>query len=347
MIADNHPDVDEVYFVPAGKFRRYHGEGFISHILDVKTVAKNIRDFFLVLAGLSQSYKLLGKLKPDVVFIKGGFVGVPVGLAAAVRKIPYITHDSDAVPGLANRLIGRWAKLHAVALPKNNYNYPPDKTVTVGVPVSSDFTPVDDALTVQYKHEAGIDPSSRVVFVTGGGMGAERLNNAMLSIAPDLIRENPRLIIVHSTGHKHEGDVMASYDQVLTNTKDRARVIVKGFIDGLYKYSGMADVIVCRAGATNIAEFASQHKACIIVPNPKLAGGHQVKNAEYLVSKDAAMVVDDNSLETAPETLKMAIKELLSTPDLARRLGKNLSQFASQNASKELARLIISSPEGK
>src|SRR5689334_19136294 len=115
-----NPKIDQVHSVRAGKFRRYHGEG-IKQLLDLKTMFKNVRDFFYFLAGIWQSYWLLKRLKPDGIFIKGGFVGVPVGLSAAMQKIPYITHDSDALPGLANRLISRWASAHAVGLPKDVY----------------------------------------------------------------------------------------------------------------------------------------------------------------------------------------------------------------------------------
>jgi UDP-N-acetylglucosamine--N-acetylmuramyl-(pentapeptide) pyrophosphoryl-undecaprenol N-acetylglucosamine transferase len=128
-------NIDEVFLIQAGKLRRYHGEGW-RQLLDLPTMWKNIRDAGRVVVGLFQSFNLLRKIRPEVIFIKGGFVGVPVGLAAAVLRIPYITHDSDALPGLANRIIAPWAKKHAVGLPKEVYSYPPDKTITVGVPLA-------------------------------------------------------------------------------------------------------------------------------------------------------------------------------------------------------------------
>lgn len=145
-----NPHIDEVYNVRAGKFRRYHGEG-LRQLLDLPTMFKNIRDAFYVVAGIWQSRKLLKRLQPSVVFVKGGFVGVPVGLAAAQLKIPYVTHDSDAIPGLANRIIARWAAIHAVALPAEVYAYPPAKTVTTGIPLQADFSPVTDSLRSQYR----------------------------------------------------------------------------------------------------------------------------------------------------------------------------------------------------
>jgi UDP-N-acetylglucosamine--N-acetylmuramyl-(pentapeptide) pyrophosphoryl-undecaprenol N-acetylglucosamine transferase len=108
------PNIDAAYTVYAGKFRRYHGEG-LRQLLDVKTFLLNCRDAVLVLIGLVQCWRLLRQLRPDVIFVKGGFVGVPVGLAAAALHQPYVTHDSDAIPGLANRIIARWAYKHTAA----------------------------------------------------------------------------------------------------------------------------------------------------------------------------------------------------------------------------------------
>src|SRR3569833_1912001 len=105
-------DFDFMAFIQAGKFRRYHGESFISHIFDIKTLALNVRDFFRVILSTGRSLRILRKTRPDVVFSKGGFVAVPVGIAAHLLRIPIVTHDSDSVPGLANRIVGRWAMLH-------------------------------------------------------------------------------------------------------------------------------------------------------------------------------------------------------------------------------------------
>src|ERR1044072_5785682 len=168
-------NIDRTYTVRAGKFRRYHGEG-LKQLLDVKTLYLNLRDIIWVAVGLWQSFWLLGKVRPDVIFIKGGFVGVPVGLSAALRGIPYVTHDSDALPGLANRMIARWAKVHAVALPKEIYDYPPQKTVTVGVPISHQFKKLTAQEVTKERQQIGLGKAGKVLLVTGGGLGARNLN---------------------------------------------------------------------------------------------------------------------------------------------------------------------------
>jgi UDP-N-acetylglucosamine--N-acetylmuramyl-(pentapeptide) pyrophosphoryl-undecaprenol N-acetylglucosamine transferase len=339
-IVSKNKAIKGVHAVRAGKFRRYHGEG-LRQVLDLATLFKNIRDFFYVLIGIWQSYWLIKRLKPDVIFVKGGFVGVPVGLAAAMRHIPFITHDSDAVPGLANRIISRWAEVHAVALPKNVYKYPADKTVSVGVPISSSFRTVNKELQNKYKKQLGLKPSDKLVFVTGGGKGALRLNQTIVDVASLLIPSYPKLVFIHVTGLDHVNDINERYDEMLKKD-ERNRVKTEGFIvNELYVYSGAADVVITRAGATNIAEFAVQHKACIIVPNPQLTGGHQVKNASYLAEQNAAVVMEDSIIFADPDLLISELNKLLASETTRQKLGNALGKFAKPRAAKDLAELLL------
>jgi UDP-N-acetylglucosamine--N-acetylmuramyl-(pentapeptide) pyrophosphoryl-undecaprenol N-acetylglucosamine transferase len=344
-IPKQHASIDQVYAVRAGKFRRYHGAG-ISQLFDIPTVVKNIRDLWFIGVGIIQSYFLLKKLKPDCIFMKGGYVGAPVGLAAAWLHIPYITHDSDALPGLANRMVARWAQLHAVALPKETYPYPQDKTVTVGVPVLADFQPVTEALQQQYKRDIGLERYGKLLFITGGGQGSKRLNDAVVSVIPALLKQFPDLAVVHVAGQSQEQTIVAAYQKVV-DVIDRERVIVKGFLTGLYLYSGAADTIVTRAGATTLAEFAVQHKACVIVPNPFLTGGHQLKNAQVLADRHAALCVSEEQLNADTQPLQAAISQILSNADEQRELGEQLAKLAHPGAAKELAMLLLKEAQSK
>jgi len=339
IVEEHHDVIDAVYSVRAGKFRRYHGEGW-RQLLDIHTLWLNIRDVLFVIIGFWQSFWLLGKVKPDVIFVKGGFVGVPVGLAAALRRIPYVTHDSDAIPGLANRIIARWAHTHAVALPIELYPYPPAKTVDVGVPVSHNYVPVDDLKRANYRHEAGISQYKHILLVTGGGLGAERVNKALLSVASDLLVADPTLCIVHTVGHKHEKAVSAAYTRLLA-PDDRRRVIVRDYINDLYRYSGAADLVVARGGATNLAELAGQGAAVIVVPNPLLTGGHQLKNALAYAEKQAIVVVTEESLQKTPQILGAKIGELLKDQAQRAALSKNIATFSRANAAEKLAELLL------
>jgi UDP-N-acetylglucosamine--N-acetylmuramyl-(pentapeptide) pyrophosphoryl-undecaprenol N-acetylglucosamine transferase len=333
------PFIDDVFDISAGKLRRYHGEG-LRQLLHVRTVALNIRDIFRTLRGFWQALQLLRREKPAVVFIKGGFVGVPVGLAAAILRIPYVTHDSDAIPGLANRLIAPWARYHAVALPKELYQYHPDRTVTVGVPVSSDFAVVDDRIQRSFKEDIGVQADDLLLLVTGGGLGAQRINNALTAVAADLLAAVPGLSIVHTVGRANEAAVRQAYDANLP-VAEQGRVRIIGYSSELYKYSGAADLIMTRAGATAIAEFAVQGRACLLVPNPYLTAGHQLKNAEALQDAKAVAVLKEQALTKDAALVLSTLTGLLQDASARQELATNLRRFAHSKAAAELAGLIL------
>lgn len=329
--------IDEVEFISAGKFRRYHGQPLAW--LNLKTWALNVRDFFKFLAGIWQSWRLIGALSPDVVFIKGGFVGVPIGIVSAMRGIPFVTHDSDAIPGLANRLIARWAKVNSVALPASEYkSYSTDKVVTVGIPLQTEYRKVTKNRQKVAKRTVGLDASQRVILLTGGGLGATRLNDLLVSITPELLERFDDLVIIHQAGEKMEDKVRADYQKRLEKI-DFERIRVLGFCRDMYNYSASADVIITRAGATTLAEYGAQQKACIVVPNANLAGGHQTLNARLLDKRQAALVIKEGA--TAEKELITAIVRLLGDPVEAERLAKNLSVLVVPDSAKELTKILL------
>lgn len=337
-VPSSHPSIDRVYTIRAGKFRRYHGEG-LKQLLDVPTILKNLRDLIFVGMGLWQSYWLLKKLKPAGIFCKGGFVVVPVGLAAAAQGIPYVTHDSDSIPGLANRLIARWAKAHATGMPKELYPYPQEMSFYTGIPLSSLFKTVSVHEQTKFKEYMGVPKDHKVVLITGGGLGAQRVNEAVIVIARELLSDESEVTLVHIAGRANEEAVRAAYDAVLPEGQ-RGRVMVKGFITDLYRYSGAADVIIARAGATAIAEFAQQQKACIVIPNPLLTGGHQLKNAQYWQEQGAIELVTEEELQTNPGLLLQAVRDLLDNDTRRQEIGTKLSAFAHPKAAEQLAELM-------
>ncbi len=344
-VAEQDKNIARMYSVRAGKFRRYHGEG-LKQLLDVETLYKNLRDAIFVLVGIVQSYVLLGKLRPDVIFTRGSFVSVPVCLAARLRGIPYITHDSDAIPSLANRIIASGARLHAVAMPKEVYNYPPDKTVTVGVPISDNFRMVAGQELAGLRAQLGLEDATDVLLVTGGGNGAQRINTAAVACVPELLKRYPGLYVVHVAGRLEEQEVRRQYKQELP-PKEQKRVVVKGFVGNMHQYSAAADVVVTRAGATTMAEFAVQAKACVVVPAPHLTGGHQLKNAQVLADRKAVRLVADATLQDDPHALMPPLTDLFDHPEKIAALGKKLAQLAQPNAAHLLAVVLLEVVKGK
>jgi UDP-N-acetylglucosamine--N-acetylmuramyl-(pentapeptide) pyrophosphoryl-undecaprenol N-acetylglucosamine transferase len=337
-------NIDQVLSVRAGKFRRYHGEGW-RQLFDVGALYKNLRDALWVLVGIWQSFWLLGRLKPDVIFTRGSFVSVPVCLAAALRGVPYITHDSDAIPSLANRIIARWAKVHAVALPKEVYAYPAKKTVTVGVPVSHKFQPLSSQGVRQCREQLGLERANKVLLLTGGGNGARSLNERAAGCMPELLERYPDLWVVHIAGRLHEAELRQRYKQLLS-PEDLPRVSVKGFVTNMHQYSGAADVVVTRAGGSIMAEFAIQAKACVVVPSPWLSGGHQLKNAQVLADRKAIRIVSEETLREEPRALMPALTDLFDNPEKIKMLGAHLAALAQPNAAHLLAMVLLELVEG-
>jgi UDP-N-acetylglucosamine--N-acetylmuramyl-(pentapeptide) pyrophosphoryl-undecaprenol N-acetylglucosamine transferase len=338
-IPGQDPNIDQVYLVRAGKFRRYNGEGF-KQLLDLRTLYLNSRDLVFLFIGIAQSIRLIKKIKPNVLFSRGGYVSVPVALGAKFNKVPYITHDSDSIPSLANRIIAPWAALHLVALPKEIYKYPQDKTVTSGIPISKKFIKVDKKIKSDYRKALGINDHSKYVFVIGGGLGARALNESIIEILPNLLAEYKDLYVVHLVGRKNDQLVRSDYLSKLTE-EQLTRVKVFDYINDVYLYSGAADLIISRAGATNLAEFAVQGKACIVVPSTFLAGGHQLLNAEFLANEKAAIVLTDLEITNDSHKLAKQVSALLKDTNRLTNLGEAISKFANPNAAAIIAKRII------
>lgn len=331
---------DQSYFIASGKFRRYHGESFLVRLLDVKTFLLNVRDVLKVMVGLGSAYKILRQLKPDLLFSKGGFTVVPVGLAAKLLGIPVVTHDSDATAGLANRLIGRSAKLHITGMPEHFYTYPKEKTKYLGIPLDERIQPVTTAMQKQFKRAIGVDEDFLVLLVGGAGHGTREINQKILAIAPQLLEAIPNLHIIHIAGKTHQAAVKQKYDTLLSELSESelVKVTVLGFTPNFYQYVGAADLTITRAGATTLAELALAGKAAIVIPAPFLAGGHQLKNAEELTTRGAAEVLPNDV--DAQILFKVAV-DLLKNRQRRLDLAHKISSLARPQAANKISEILL------
>lgn len=318
----------------AGKFRRYHGESWLKRLFDIQTNLLNLRDVFFVGIGFFESLALLLSVRPDVVLLKGGFVGMPVGLAAALLRIPFVTHDSDAVPGLANRLVAKWARYHATGMPPAFYHYPKESMKYVGVLVSEKYVPVTTSLKRDYRKQLNIPDDAKVLMVTGGSLGAKVVNDAVKSRILELKKAIPDLYVIHQTGQGKEYEIEDS----------KAWLDVQPLLKDMHRYSGAADVIVTRAGANTLAEFGVQGKACIVVPNPLLTGGHQLVNAKELADNHAVVVVGEEELE---DRFSTEVTDLLNDTKRQKELADKLAQLTKHNAAEELAEVLLTVTQEK
>jgi UDP-N-acetylglucosamine--N-acetylmuramyl-(pentapeptide) pyrophosphoryl-undecaprenol N-acetylglucosamine transferase len=333
----DHEAISDVYEVSAGKFRRYHGETFLQHLLDVKTVLLNFRDFFRFVRGCFEAYFLLRKQRPNAIFLKGGYVSVPIGFAARLLGIPYITHDSDAVPGLANRLTAKHARFNATAMPGKYYPYPKEKNKHVGIPIRKEFQDYSSGAKNAARQKLGLQKDDLVLLCVGGGLGARSVNSALSQAAPKLLSDHKNLHILHMTGKKLFEETLSMYDDIKLTKQQKSRVMVKDFVTDLYVYSSAADLVLTRAGATSIADFGSQKKLCIVVPNPLLTGGQQLHNAAVLEKSNAALILPEKDLDQLATYIE---KTFLLSDSKKAAITESFHGLTKQNAAAEIAKIM-------
>jgi UDP-N-acetylglucosamine--N-acetylmuramyl-(pentapeptide) pyrophosphoryl-undecaprenol N-acetylglucosamine transferase len=319
--------------IQAGKFRRYHSASALGKLFNPKTLGPNLRDAGRAVAGVAGALKILRSFKPDVVFLKGGYVCVPVGLAARILRIPYVIHESDVSPGMANRMLGRWAEKIAVAFPAKSYHdFPAEKLIYTGSPARRGMD--EDITREQALEKLELDPKLPVLLVMGGSSGAAQINDAIVQALPELLTVCQ---VIHVTGEREHERVMFELRQ--GELPHRERYHSYGFLMAEYVHALVAaDVVITRAGANTINDLATLKKPTVLIPNYEMAG-HQVENAKVLSRAGAARVLDGSKLRTA--VLVGEVKYLLTDREEQGRLSAAISQFAKPDAAVELAQVIL------
>lgn len=333
--------------IPAGKFHRYanwHFRDYFVHFgITVKDlILGNLVGFFGFIFGFFTALCRLARKssRPQVIFLKGGYVCLPVGLVAKIFKIPYVIHESDTVAGLANRILMKKATKVAFGMPisaelqENHPNY-----VWTGIPVGAEFKPVTPAKQLSLKKAFSFNAEKPLVVITGGSQGSENLNEATRAILPELLKFTSVGLVA---GRKHYENMVdlkkyENWDKASLESNFR----MWEFNTTMDELMGAADVVVSRAGATTIAELASLKKATILVPFERLPGGHQLKNAERLESANATIVVKDSVMMQDPSHLLDEIRHLVKSPRLRADLADRLHEEARADAAKRLAEIVL------
>ncbi|MDR0955639.1 MAG: UDP-N-acetylglucosamine--N-acetylmuramyl-(pentapeptide) pyrophosphoryl-undecaprenol N-acetylglucosamine transferase [Candidatus Nomurabacteria bacterium] len=329
-----------VKIVAAGKWRRYTNLPRLYRWFSLyhiwHTHLANLRDLVFLLAGFLQSFFKLIFKRPDVIFLKGGYVCLPVGLAARLLKIPTVLHDSDTTPGLTNRILAKSARLILTGAPTKFYpNYPAAKLRFVGIPVRPEFAKAGREGRTPARRALNLADEKSLVVSVGGGLGARYLNEAVLQAARFL----PEFNFVILTGQDDFAH-LSGEAKSLSNVRAIA-FAAENYVDLIAE----ADVVISRAGATSLAELALLSKPTILVPAPFLSGDHQTKNAKIYADNDAAILLSQKVLDDDARPLVDALKKLLRDQNLRRNLANHLHKFARPNAAAEIADLIVKAAE--
>ena len=258
------------YGISSGKLRRY---------FDVK----NFTDPFRVLKGFSEARKLMKELSPDIVFSKGGFVTVPVVLAAQKCKIPAIIHESDMTPGLANKLCIPSAAKVCCNFPETVSCLPEGKAVLTGTPIRQELLKGDK---VQALNFTGFSAAKPTILIIGGSLGSVAVNNAVRSILPQLLE---KFQVIHLCGK-------GKLDESLKNTPGYVQYeyIEKELAD----LFALSDIVISRAGANAICELCALRKPMLLIPlSANASRGDQILNARSFEKLGYSMVLEEETLQ--------------------------------------------------
>lgn len=306
--------------IQGGKLRRYFDW-------------KNFTDIFKIMIGFFQSLWFLAKIKPDVVFSKGGYAGFPPAAAGRILGIPVIIHESDLVPGVANRLSAFFASRIALGFQGSAKYFPWGKIVFTGNPIREELLKGNKE---RAKKEFGLKGALPVILVMGGSQGAKRLNEMILEILPDML---DLAEVIHLAGVNNYEDAKNSAEK--KKLKNAENYHIYPFLNEPMKEAyAAADLIISRAGANSISEMLSLGKAGILVPLSTAANDHQVKNASHFSSLGAAITIDEINFDKRFLTEK--IKLLLKNPEERKKMETKALSLANPDARDRLSKEILS-----
>lgn len=295
---------------------------------------QNIGDFFLTFVAVIRSFFMLYRLMPDVVFSKGAYPSFPVIIAARLLGIPVIVHESDTVPGRANRYAGSFAKRVAVSYPEAAEFFPPHKVARTGNPIRKELLEPLHEGSYEY---FGLRRDIPTIFIVGGSQGAQRINDTLLRAVPELLG---RFQIVHQVGAKNIDSYKVTMDIILEKSEYKDRYVMFPYLDleGMRRIASIADLVVSRGGST-LFEIAAWGTPAIVIPITQSNGNHQMKNAYAYARAGAGVVIEEENL-----TARLFIQEvdrIFADQELIESMQKSANAFATQDAAKKIAKEVV------
>lgn len=311
--------------IEAGKLRRY---------FSLQTAVDAAR----LPVGVLQALLALRRFRPDVVFSTGGFVSVPAVVAAALLRVPVLTHEQTAQVGLANRINLRFAAVLALPYEASRAYLPPTRTrvVVTGNPVRADLLTGNAA---EGARRFGLTTALPTLYVTGGARGAHALNETVAQLLPGLLE---RYQVIHQCGPASaNGDYPRLAALAVTWPAElRARYALREFVgDELPHVYALAALVIGRAGAGTVAELANLGKPAVLIPLPGTGGDEQTKNARLLADAGGAILLPEADL--TPTRLAETIDRLFAAPDTLARMGEAARTQANPHAAEALADALL------
>ena len=298
------------------------------------------------LAGVVQAVKLLKREKPDAVVCFGGYVSVPLGFAATLRKIPLIIHEQNSHMGMTNRFLAKRAQGIALTYPETTGMPDKQQLLKRGARVEFIGNPVRESVLKadgeRARKELDIPADAKLLLVFGGSRGARAINQAMCAVAADILNAIPNLYVLHGTGTLEYDSVQEELNAGLFKNQPelKQRYLTLPYIENMGDSLAAADLVVARAGATSIAELTVLGKPSILIPYPYATDDHQTTNAEALSTLGGARVIANNHLDTKSKYSSVfadTLLELMGNDDLLAQMAVQSATLGKAAAAQTLA----------
>ncbi|HJM28099.1 MAG TPA: undecaprenyldiphospho-muramoylpentapeptide beta-N-acetylglucosaminyltransferase [Acidimicrobiales bacterium] len=296
--------------------------------LQKKTLVAILKTLILLISATWKALKICNSLNPKIILALGGYASLPGALAGLFARVPVILHEQNAVPGRANWVISKWARKSAISYPKTALR----NRIFTGNPVRSDILALQPGTKASDRQKLGVPNENLFIVVTGGSLGALRINSAVINAIHELGKIG-NLTIYHIIGER-----------------DWKKVVIPDHVDGIdyqpVEYENnmpsvlnAADLIVSRAGGSITAEIAVLGIPAILIPLPNAPGDHQTKNAQALVEVGAAVIMKDEKCSGA--NLVEEIKGIIESPGLLETMSLKCNEVGNRDASTLLARTLL------
>jgi len=267
-----------------------------------------------------QSRQILKRFCPDAVIGVGGYASGPAVVTARIMGIPTAIAEQNAVPGITNRILSKFANLIFVTYAETKDWFPQSKVIVSGNPVRKVFA--------AGRAQAQEEKQYRQLLIFGGSQGAAAINRNVIAMMPQLQKMKDKLRVLHQTGDREVETVRRAYEQFGLDAQ------VTPFIVNMADAYAAADLIICRAGATSLAEITAAGKAAILIPYPWAANDHQTKNAEALASAGAAVIINEHELNG--QKLFGVIDDLLANKQKLRQMEEASAKLGNIKAAAKI-----------
>ena len=309
----------------------------IHRSLRMKELVHNAKTLRNVIVATAEAKKIIERFRPDSAIGTGGYVCYPVLKAAHSMHIPTFVHESNAVPGLTTKMLAQTVDCIMVGFESARENYKPGTNVVfTGTPVRGGFRPGSRA---QAKRELGFTDGKKLVLSVWGSLGSEFMNGVMTDLIADAARRE-ELRIVHSAGKARYERMAAALEEKCPGYA-ACGMDVRPYIFNIPQVMAAADLIICRSGASTLAELAAMGKPAILIPSPNVTGNHQEKNARMLEKTGAAKVMLEG--EFTPESLYEDIRTLLFDDERLDGMSRAMLGAGLSDAADRIAELVMSS----